>query len=75
MTTPEENYGERGFPLPSGHYRLVAAQSVTGEDKESVALFFEPLTTELECSTILVADVELNPSPPLLETAEIAGEY
>ena len=71
---PEETTVERAVSLPPGHYRLVAAQHVTGDDKEVIDLYFEPLTEALESSAILVADEALTPSTPLIETAKVAGE-
>jgi hypothetical protein len=65
---------ERNFALPPGHYRLVAAQRVTGDDEEAIDLFFEPVTQPLEQSEVLVADDALDPPTPLIETAAIAGE-
>lgn len=70
---PEETSVERSVTLPPGHYRLVAAQRAIGDDEEVIDLYFEPLTKALEQSIILVADEELRPSMPLIETAEIAG--
>jgi competence protein J (ComJ) len=70
---PEENeYDvERGFDLPPGNYRLVAAQRVTGDDEETIDLFFELLPRALERSSILVADEDLNPPKILIETADV----
>ena len=68
---PEETDLERGFELPLGNYRLVAAQRVTGDDEEAIDLFFELLTKPLERSSILVADEALNPPTPLIETAGV----
>ena len=70
---PEETTIERSFPLPPGHYRLIAAQCAIGDEEEVIDLYFEPLTKALERSIILVADEELRPPTPLIETAEIAG--
>jgi hypothetical protein len=71
---PEEARPERNVSLPAGNYRLVAAQRITGDEREAIDLFFEPLTKPLERSAVLVADGALNPPTLLLETAEIAGE-
>jgi hypothetical protein len=73
---PEESETgrERNFTLPSGNYRLVAVQRVTGDENEAIDLFFEPLGEALERSAVLVADDGLNPPTPLLETAAVAGE-
>ena len=70
---PEESPSERSFELLPGHYRLVAAQYVVGDDDEVVNLCFEPLVEALDRSTILVADATLNPPTPLVEIAKIAG--
>jgi Competence protein J (ComJ) len=71
---PEETTVERSVSLPSGQYRLVAAQYITGEEEEVIDLYFEPLAKALERSTILLADQALNPPTPLIETAKVAGE-
>jgi hypothetical protein len=71
---PEETTVERSINLPPGHYRLVAAQYVTGDDEEVIHLYFEPLSKALERSAILVADEALSPPTPLIETAKVAGE-
>jgi hypothetical protein len=75
---PEEYPIDRGVDLTPGNYRLIAAQYVIHdvdlEGEEGIDLFFEPLAARLERSEILIADDELNPTYPLLETASIAGE-
>lgn len=71
---PEETIVERSVSLPLGNYRLVAAQYVTGHDREIIDLYFEPLSRSLEQSAILVADEALSPPTPLIETASVAGE-
>lgn len=58
------------LPLPKGHYRLVAAQVVTDEDREEIDLFFEKLAEPLTKSRILVADAAMRLPTRLLETAE-----
>lgn len=70
---PEEMDVERDFELPSGDYRLTAAQTVIGDDEERIDLFFEPVTTPLKHSIIVIADEMLTPPESLIETAEIAG--
>ena len=69
---PEEARGKRSIALRPGHYRLVAAQQVLGEEEETIHLYFEPLTKPSERSTILIADMALSPSTPLIETAKVA---
>jgi len=69
---PEEAARERSFTLPSGHYRLIAAQRAVGDDREVIDLYWEPLVEALKQSAILVADAELHPPTRLIETAEIA---
>jgi hypothetical protein len=71
---PEETNPERSIALPPGNYRLVAAQRVTGNQEETIDLFFEPLTKPLDRSAILLADGALHPPLTWLETAGIAGE-
>ena len=61
---------ERVLHLSKGHYRLVAAQAVTGEDQERIDLYFEKLAEPLVKSRIIVADEAMRPASPLLETAE-----
>jgi len=70
---PEEPDLGRAFELPSGNYRLVSAQRVTGNEEEAFDLFFEALLEPLTQSAILVADAMLDPPTPLIELAEIAG--
>jgi hypothetical protein len=70
---PDEISIDRGLELMPGNYRLVAAQYVIWDEEEGIDLFFEPLPEPLDRSEILVADDALNPSYPLMETAEIAG--
>jgi len=71
---PEETETERNVRLPPGDYRLIAAQSVTGEEEESIDLSFELLAKPLEQSCVLVADKALCVPNRLVETAEVAGE-
>jgi hypothetical protein len=68
---PEE-CKDRGVSMPNGHYRLVAAQALLGEDHEVIDLYFERLANPLSNSRIIVADDALHPPSQLLETAEIA---
>ncbi len=69
---PEESSNRTIVKLPDGHYRLVAAQTVTADDREDIDLSFERLTAPLARSRILVADDALEPPDPLVETAEVA---
>jgi hypothetical protein len=71
---PEEMNVQRRIDMGPGHYRLIAAQEIKGEEEEAIDLFFEPLNQPLVQSAILMADDDLNPQMPLLETAGIAGE-
>jgi hypothetical protein len=70
---PEELDVDRAFEMPSGDYRLTAAQAIVGEREERIDLFFEPVSTPLGESSILVAGEMLNPPDLLIETAGIAG--
>ncbi|RYZ71969.1 MAG: hypothetical protein EOP09_03890 [Proteobacteria bacterium] len=70
---PEEMDAGRLLELPNGNYKLTAAQIITGDDEETIDLFFEPLSEPLDRSVILVSDEMLNPPRPLKEEAEIAG--
>ena len=71
---PEETETERNVRLPPGDYRLIAAQSVTGEEEESIDLSFELLAKPLEQSCVLVAGKALCVPNRLVETAEVAEE-
>jgi hypothetical protein len=69
---PEEINIQRFIELPTGNYAVTAAQLVTTNKKEIVDLFFESRTEPLKRSAIIVADNLLNPTPTLIETAEMA---
>ena len=69
---PEEYPNKHFVKLPNGHYRLVAAQQVTDEDREVVELFMEKVVEPLTHSRVIVADEELDPPDPLIETVEVA---
>ena len=70
---PEEEYPNKHVvKIPKGHYRLVAAQTVTGDEREAIDLYFEKLAEPLAKSRILVADDMLDPPSPLLESVETA---
>jgi hypothetical protein len=72
---PEElNAQRQRFNFSPGSYRVVGAQRASGGEEETIDLFFEPLREPLPRSTILVADVALNPPATLLETADVVGE-
>lgn len=68
---PEEYPATRSFRLDAGHYCLVAAQYVSSQDEEVVDLFFERLEKTMEKSVILVADDDINPELPLIETSHV----
>lgn len=70
---PEEVGTNRTIKVPTGNYRLVAAQAASGEDEEAIDLFFERVVRPVQHSEILVRDDELDPPSPLIETAEVAG--
>lgn len=70
---PEDDLeGQRFVNMDSGHYRLTAAQLVTGENHEKIDLFFEKLNEPLKASRIVIGDEALHPPSPLLESAEAA---
>jgi hypothetical protein len=71
---PEELEVERGFDILTGHYRLIAAQSVMADESEVIDLFFEPVAAPSQFSEILLADEELDPPTVLLEFAKPIGE-
>jgi hypothetical protein len=69
---PEDFEGEHRVALSSGHYRLVAAQSILDDAHAALDLFLEQMASPLAHSRVLVKDDEMNPANPLLETSEIA---
>ena len=69
---PEEYPNKHFVKMVNGHYRLVAAQTVTADDREGIDLYFEKLTAPLAKSRIVVADDVLDPPNPLLENVEVA---
>jgi hypothetical protein len=69
---PEEYPNKHIVKMPKGHYRLVAAQTATADNREAIDLYFEKLNKPLAESRIIVADPALNPASPLLESAEAA---
>ena len=56
--------------LSPGLFAVTCAQSVSGDDELRVALYFH--STDITHSRILVADPDLRPCFPLLETGEVA---
>jgi hypothetical protein len=69
---PEEYPNKYIVKIPKGHYRLVAAQTVTDDDREAIDLYFEKLAERLAKSRVVVADGGLRPPSPLVESAETA---
>lgn len=69
---PEEFEDVRVLRLTPGHYRLTAAQVAIDEESERIDLYFETLGEPISRSQIIVADEELAPLTPLLETVEVA---
>jgi Competence protein J (ComJ) len=69
---PEEIESKNVIKLAKGTYRLVAGQTVTGDDQETVDLYFEKLISPITKSRILVCDEALHPLSKLLENAEVA---
>lgn len=69
---PEEIEDKNVFTLSKGAYRLVAAQTVIGDDRELLDLYFEKLREPLSKSRILVGDDVLHDPNPLLESVEVA---
>ena len=69
---PEEYPNKHIVKMPKGHYRLVAAQTVTAEDREAIDLYFEKLAEPLTKSRVVVADEGLDLASPLLESVEVA---
>ena len=62
-----DDYEATTIEIPPGHYRVTAAQRITGEDEQDIDLFFEPLAEPASRSEILVADEKLDPPAVLLE--------
>jgi hypothetical protein len=70
---PEDSDAEaRAVDVEPGHYRLVAAQALVADERETIDLFFEKVTPPSARSRILRADEELHPPDPLLETVDVA---
>jgi hypothetical protein len=69
IEAPDETGSGRSVRFPPGHYALTSAQALDG-DGERIDLFFERLSEPLLTSKIILADAELSPELPLLETAE-----
>jgi Competence protein J (ComJ) len=70
---PEEvNLVKRNVELAPGNYRLTAAQQYAAAEgrEETIDLYFERVDEPLKRSEVLLADEELNPVYPLLETAD-----
>jgi hypothetical protein len=61
---------ERFLHLDTGEYKLTVAQAIYDDDSEEVVLAFEPVRERVMKSHIIVADAELDPPDPLVETAE-----
>lgn len=73
VSGPDEVGVGRKFTVPSGNYRLVAAQYIVDDEEEVIDLFLEALAEPSERSAILVADELLDPQAMLVETAEVAA--
>jgi hypothetical protein len=69
---PEEYPNRHVVTLANGHYRVVSAQTVTGDDREAIDIYFEKLSAPLATSRIVVADDMLDPPNPPLENADVA---
>lgn len=69
---PEENDVRGPLEIPSGNYRLVAAQRVTGEEEEAIDLFFEAVEQLPQHSAIIVADAQIGAAGALIESADVA---
>ena len=66
-----EDESDRRIDCPVGDYRLTVAQFSLDEEAEVIHLFFEPVASPIEQSSILIADKALDPTAPLIETCEI----
>jgi hypothetical protein len=66
---PEEGARVRSVNVKNGHYRVTIAQKVIDEISEEISIWLERLDIPLRRSELLIADVALNPSAPLVETA------
>lgn len=69
---PEEFDDVRMVKVAKGDYRLTVAQAATGDESETIELYFELLRQPLPHSRIVLADEALEPPVELLETAEVA---
>jgi hypothetical protein len=69
---PEEIENKNVVKVAKGAYRLVAAQTMMGDDREVIDLYFEKLINPITKSQILVCDDALHPSSQILESAEVA---
>jgi hypothetical protein len=69
---PEEMGSEQILDVPIGHYRLTAAQRVSGDDREVIDLYLEWLAEPITRSRIIVADDALRPPSPLVESVDVA---
>lgn len=71
---PEEPSRAHAMRIAPGHYRVTAAQFVTGEGTgvvgEVIDLFLEPVEERLQGSRVIVADDKLDPPEELSELAD-----
>jgi hypothetical protein len=69
---PEDTEPAGKIAIAPAYYRLVVAQRVVDDENQLIDLFFEPLVDQLKHSEVLVSDEDLDPSLPLMESAETA---
>jgi hypothetical protein len=61
----------RHIKLDKGHYRVTAAQVVSGEEELILDIFLERLDAPLSKSVIVLADSMLSPPTELIEWSEV----
>src|SRR5207248_5840316 len=67
---PDERDVLRIAKVPSGSYRLVAAQRAFSDEEEAIDVFFERFEELPQRSIVIIADEQLNVPERLLETAD-----
>jgi hypothetical protein len=67
---PEESPGVRKVPMATGFYRVTIGQNVLDDLREEVTIWLERSDIPFARSELLVVDENLDPSEPLLETAD-----
>jgi hypothetical protein len=66
---PDEDPGIRRVPIKNGHYRAVIAQRRIDESAEVIRIWLEKVDVPVIRSELLIADNDLDPPSPLVETS------